>query len=338
MTLREMDRRVTQGVRQTVDVALVKVNIVLAAMMMIFSILEIYTDFNNGNPNPVHILGDIAMIVCAALIILDRDRNLLRTTGLMAVGIGAYRIFMHVTALRPHDIYALPPLIIVILGFNLIYSGTRYIKGIARGRVTLIASMTGMVAMMSTMFIMLMMMGLPLLDCIKMMPNVFAMIALYIMYIGVLDSEPLRTRDLIEIQNKALDGMRRTTTQSPGTGVYEDEAEIILKTFTDKSDWTRIDDGSPVECEYHFRIGDGNEWSYVTMQKWKDSETVHITVSDHDRGTLIHAYRFDADSLLMDGEDVVNSNHITFVGKEGCHDIAIRHVSDHDREEEKYVL
>ena len=40
----------------------------------------------------------------------------------------------------------------------------------------------------------------------------------------------------------------------------------------------------------------------------------------------------------MDGEDVVNSNHITFVGKEGCHDIAIRHVSDHDREEEKYVL
>jgi|GEM_PF-5886653 len=50
MTLREMDRRVTQGVRQTVDVALVKVNIVIAAMMMIFSILEIYTDFNNGNP------------------------------------------------------------------------------------------------------------------------------------------------------------------------------------------------------------------------------------------------------------------------------------------------
>ena len=338
MKMKEMDRRVTQGVRQTVDVALVKVNIILAVMMMIFSFLEIYVDFSEGDINPLHIIGDSGMIICAALIILDRDRNLLRTTGLMAVGFGFYRICMHVLNIHSHDIHSLPDLIIVILGFNLIYSGTRYIKGINRGRLTLLASMSGMVAMVSLLYILLMMLGMTLWECIQILPDIFAMMVLYIMFIGVLDSEPLRNRDVLEIQNKALDGMRRTTTQSPGTGVYEDEAEIILKTFTDRSDWTAIDDGGPVEREYRFRVSDGKESSFVIMQKWKNSETIHVTVSDHDRGTLIQAYRFDADSLFIDGTDVKDSNIIAFVGKEGIHRIAIRHISDHDREEEKYVI
>lgn len=333
-----MDRRITEGVRHSVDIALVKVNIILAVMMIIFSVSEIYIYMVSDTLKITFLIGNVALIICSLLIILDRDRNLLRTTGLMAVGIGMYRIFSHISSVHPHDLNSLPPLIIVILGINLVYSGTRYIKGVSRGRVTMIASMIGMIAMMSFVFIILMMIGMPFIDCIKQMPNIFAMIVLYVMFIGVLDSEPLRSHDIMEIQNRALDGMRRTITQYPGTGVYEDEAEILIRTFTDRSSWTIVDDDGPVECEHIFKVGDGKEWAYVTMQKWKGSDKIHMTVSDHDRGTLIQAFRFDADSLFIDGEGVEDSNQITFVGSKGCHSIAIRHISESDREEELYVI
>ena len=61
------------------------------------------------------------MLVCSTLILVDRNRNLMRSVGLMSIAIGCQRVPTSIVALVPHDIASLVPLAHIILGIPPVY-------------------------------------------------------------------------------------------------------------------------------------------------------------------------------------------------------------------------
>lgn len=317
--------RLSTLVKYGVERMFVRLNLILALLLATYALIVLYQFHTHDMATWDSDLSCAVMLVCSILILVDRDRNLMRSVGLMSIAIGCQRALTSIPMLVPHDVQSLLPLAQIILGINLMVSGRSYMRGVSRGRVMMTISTMLILIITISLIIILLGMGLSFMDCLRMMPETFNMILLYVVFLAVLDSEPLRKNDIMEIHNATLKGIRNTYVQSGSSYVTEDVAGVLLRTLTDRGSWNPVSDGGPVESEYRFQMDSLEGISYVTLQKWAGSDAVHATICDHSEGTLIHAQRFDVRDVYLDGDTVAGSEIITVVGDGRCFELRIMH-------------
>lgn len=308
-------RRMRGIVRYAVDRFFVSLNIILALILFAYAMSKLYEFSLFGSMSWHVFLSSVIITSCSFLILVDENRNLLRTVGLMAVCLGMDRALSCIPQLVPHEITSLIPFFQIILGLNLVVSGRSYIKGVTRSRVTMTLSAILIAAVNIYIIVSMILSDIPPVECFTQMPGTVVTIILYVLFIAVLDSAYLRSKDIMEIHNTTLEGIRDTYVQGDSTLITEDMASLLNSMFSDRSSWTAIDDGGPVESECQLVLQSRYGISYMILQKWKGSEVIHATVSDHCEGTLIHAQRFDLIDVFLDGGDVADSGAITLIGR-----------------------
>lgn len=312
-------------VHRSVDVVLGLSNYILAALMVAFGTVQLIYAYTDEYTTLTWLLAlsYIVMLVGGAVIILDRNRNLLRAVGIYALALGFYRFIFSFPSIEPGNPYGMVSIVVCALAINLMISGRSYLKGVSRGRRLAMISTFLLLMVCVTLFITLMHAGLGLVDCMKLMPGAFVMSIMYAFFIGILDSEELRSSDILAIHNDTLDKIRCIQYTDPRTSIPRETALVLAKVFEDRSDWHPVDDGGPAECEYRFVIENKDKGSEVLMQKWKGSESIYFTISDYLDGTILQAYRFEADSVCTDGDPSICS-WVRIFGKKGvCMQLAV---------------
>ena len=255
-------------VHRSVDVVLGLSNYILAALMVAFGAVQLIYAYTDEYTTLTWLLAlsYIVMLVGGAVIILDRNRNLLRAVGIYALALGFYRFIFSFPSIEPGNPYGMVSIVVCALAINLMISGRSYLKGVSRGRRLAMISTFLLLMVYVTLFITLMHAGLGLVDCMKLMPGAFVMSIMYAFFIGILDSEELRSSDILAIHNDTLDKIRCIQYTDPRTSIPRETALVLAKVFEDRSDWHPVDDGGPAECEYRFVIENKGKGSEVLMQ------------------------------------------------------------------------
>ncbi len=287
-------------VHSSVNLVVRYYSLILATLMVIFSIEELHDCFTNEffTPDWHEVAGYLFLFFGGLVILVDRQRNLLRSVGIYALALGGYRFINSVHTIHPGP-YGLFSLVIAVLGINLMISGRFYLHGVSRNRVSLMFSTLTLLISYLLVYVFMMHMGLSFHDCVELMPGQAIMCVMYAFYIGILDSEVLRASDILAIHNETLNKIRCTQYTDPETWISQDVADVLSKAFTDRSDWTPISDGGPAVSEFRFDMKNKDGKSEVLVQNWKDSDELYFTISDHLDGTLIQAYRFAATSSII---------------------------------------
>ena len=142
--------------------------------------------------------------------------------------------------------------------------------------------------------------------------------ALYCVYIFLLSSEEIRSRELLEHQSRALDGIRTTYICDPNAHIDREVAIDVANINGNWGMWKDKRGWGPVEYEYRFTIKNRHDHTYVTVQKWNDSDRLYFTVAKNHHGSLLDANRFAVDEILLDGSPE-ECNNIRFFNKEGLY-------------------
>ena len=194
--------RMTAYAHRSVDAVLVRSNILLALLMLSYSFLNLYGLYNNTHMHWNNILASSALAACSVMILIDSDRNLVRSTGFLTLGLGIFRILTSVTHLQPSAPETLLYIALTVIGLNMTYTGYNYIIGVARGRVYTVLGMIAVIGVNINLFILMMQHGYSFMETMELMPGVLGMTALYAGAVCILESEPIRSRDAIALRNR----------------------------------------------------------------------------------------------------------------------------------------
>lgn len=307
--------RASELVHESVDRTLVRANIILAALMLLYAYLDFYnlSSIDDLQWNDIVAIGGLA--VCASMIIVDRERNLVRSTGFLTFGLGWFRTFTVMTGIQPQRLETILYISLAIIGVNLMYTGINYIKGMARGRVYTVFGMVVMILINVSTFILYMQAGHTASEVAGRFPALVGMTVLYFGAVIVLESEPIRSRDRVSIQNSKLHSI--VCMYTPLSGICRDTADMLETSIVDRSSWMEVDGPGPVIREMMFEIRGECDHSYAIVQEWDGHNMLHVTVSDHVGGSLIHAHRFSYSDVRRYVDDGVE--RLDLYGPEGCH-------------------
>ena len=226
--------RVTAYMHDSVERALVLANIVLAILMLFYATINVYHDvsmsltWNN-------VLASASLVICACMILIDGERNLIRSTGFMILGLGCYRFLTVITSIQSGQPESIIYMVLALIGVNLAYSGSHYIRGVARGRKYTVTGMVLMIFINLGGLILYMQSGHSFFQTVEAYPVAIGMTVLYFGAVGILESEPIRSRDRESIQNHKIAAIRET--YAPNSGVDPDTASVLLSSMYDRSSW-----------------------------------------------------------------------------------------------------
>lgn len=311
--------RIATYMHDSVERTLVLANIVLALLMLLYAMINVYHDvsvslaWNN-------VLASASLIICACMILIDSERNLIRSTGFMILGLGCYRFLTVITSIHTGQLESIIYMVLALIGINLAYSGSHYIRGVARGRKYTVVSMVLMIFINLGGLILYMQSGHSFFQTVEAYPVAVGMTVLYFGAVGILESEPIRSRDRDSIQNHKIAAIRET--YAPHSGIDGDTAAVLLSSMDDRSSWITSDCSGPVVAEFRFRIIGGNDRAFAVVQEWKGHDMLHVTITNHESGTVIYANRFSYDYVEedVDGDGV---RTIRLYGPEGCHQLHV---------------
>ena len=297
---RRVTGRINDAIHSIVDRGAYCANFVLAVLMVLMAASHVFDVIRGiAEPHVTSFIGYIALISCGLAIIFDRKRNLPRSVGLYAIGLGFYRTFTALPHLVPHSSLNLFYFVIIALGLNMALSGRAYLMGRSRARITM---MGGSIAFLLLAVILLVYMYSETTDAFYVLstqPNTVLLALMYFTYILILDSEKLRKLDWLEIHNCSMDKIRHTYCLDRNACISRSDAESLAKGMTTAEGWNAVRDGGPVESEICVRISDDSGESYLTAQRWKGSDAIHATVTDHRSGTILQASRFAITDIEM---------------------------------------
>ena len=314
----KMDR-ITAYMHDSVERALVLANIVLAVLMLIYAMVNVYHDVSVSLTwNSV--LASASLVICAFMILVDGERNLVRSTGFMILGLGCYRFLTVITSIQTGHLESIIYMVLALIGINLAYSGSHYIRGVARGRKFTVAGMVAMIFINLGGLIMYMQSGHTFFQTLEAYPVAIGMTVLYFGAVGILESEPIRSRDRDSIQNHRIAAIRETYT--PYSGIDPNVATVLLSSMDDRSSWTTSGCSGPVVAEFRFRIIGKGDRAFAVVQEWRGHDVLHVTITDHESGTIIHANRFSYDYVDED-VDEEGVRTIRLYGPEGCHQLHV---------------
>lgn len=290
-------------IHNIVDKATYAANFALAFMMILMSAYHIYTFISGENiPKTGGVIGNIILMGCGLGIVIDRNKDLPRSVGLFAIGLGLYRVFTALGNLHPHSTTNLIYYTIMALGLNMTLSGRAYLKGASRARTTM---MMGAIVFLLIAIVALTFSYSDSRDAMAVVRNNTNTLILGIMYfifIMILDSEKLRRLDWLEVHNRTISGIRRTYYLRNDATITSSDADALMNGMTAADGWTAISDGGPVTHELHLSVLNGDGLSHIIAQKWSGCDKIYLTMTDHDEGSIIQATRMDVDSMEYDGD------------------------------------
>lgn len=297
---RRVAERINDAIHSMVDRSAYYANFILAILMVLMAVSHAF-DVVRGiaEPHVTSFIGYIALSSCGLAIIFDRKRNLPRSVGLYATGLGLYRTFTAMPYLVPHSSLNLFYFIIIALGLNMALSGRAYLMGRSRARITM---MGGSIAFLLLSVILLVYMYSETKDALYVLrtqPNTVLLALMYFTCILILDSETLRKLDWLEVHNCSMDKIRHTYCLDRNARISRSDAESLAMGTSAAEGWNAVLDGGPVESEICVRISDDSGGSYLTAQRWKGSDAIHATVTDHCSGTILQASRFAITDIEM---------------------------------------
>ncbi len=292
----------------------------MGIIILIYAVLAYYSRCKTMGVNDavVPYLSLFASTVFAILILIDQSNNVNRAVGLYAMAIGIDRIVKWTDSLNPpHGIVFV--FAIVMIGFcvNLIVTGFFFLRGYVRCRPGMMFG-TCVLFFLNGAWILFMMFNLeiPFETIALEYPDTIVLLFIYALLIYMLNTEQIRKSSDEERYDSVLSSIRKITACEEGSLITKQTADVLSKAFDNRSEWKKIENG-PAECEYDFTIiHTVGDYSYVTVQKWKDNDNLFFTVSDHKEGTIIDAYRFNVD-VIDESVDDTGRRFISMYNKDG---------------------
>lgn len=297
--------RLYNGFHWMVDRAIVYANFILAFLMVAIAASFVIRLMNGLVPFKITlIIANISICICGLLILLDRDRSLPTSAGLMAIGLGSYRVFTAASLFVYHSYLNIIWLTIVILGLNTMLSGRAYLKGKTRARVTMILS-TALLTLINILFIVYSYIDTKDIAAIlENYPQFVLLTAMYVIFIIILDSEKLRSRDWMEVHERTMAGICRSYHLDPDAEIEREDAEELVRGICDGCGWSPVSDGGPVVREHHSLIKNHGGISYLIAQEWADASVIYVTMTDRDSGTILQSSRFQVSEAELDGDSL----------------------------------
>ena len=283
------------------------ITFLLAMVLIVSSSYHIFAVFFSESPNETDYLKGvypaIIGIIMAEFILFDPKRNVLRSVGFYAISIALARIIGSIITLSEPSLFAL---IIggtfLINGVNLLYTGTEYLKGTSRGRAGMMAS-AAILAIVQVFTILLYYQTDALDssydDAYDLLPSVITLIQ-YVVLLLILDTGELRYGSVKEQANTKIESIRKTDALTAECVLKRNDAEMLKGMFADRSSWTAVDDGGPVESEIRIRLIEARVSSCMILQKWRGHDTVYATVTSNVNGSVILANRFCITGVYAD--------------------------------------
>lgn len=307
-----LSKKIKNGISQIVEYATFASCILLALLMIGSALAYIYACYVDSYTIKVYKCIAFASLLFFGLgIILDKTRNLVTSVGLFAMGLGIYRAFMAARIYIPKSDTNLVVLVLFLLGVNVAISGYKYVTGKSRSRVSMKIT-TIILLLFNIIFVTYMIrVGLDYKTVCRTYPMTILTSLMYVIFILILDTKELRSRDWIEVHSNTLSRMRRTYFFDYKAKMATESAELLNTWNGERKGWKALDDGGPAEYELRIPFINGNGKSYIIAQIWKDYDGFFITISDHYDGTIIQASRMSVSGVEYEG------NEFRIIAKDG---------------------
>ena len=252
--------------------------------------------------------------VCMGLFILfDPRKNLLRAVGFYAFALGLSRLLMSIRyVFNPNDIFFIIGLVFVGMGCNLMWSGYNYLNETSRSRngMTMTASLLALMQAFTILYY-VKILGDNTLETLlsDTIPEIILLFQ-YLALLLIMDTEELRFGSNLEKANSRAERIRVTYTLESGLMLMREDALTIRHMFDDRSSWSPVDDGGPVELERRIHLVNGRIPACMIMQKWQGSDRIYVTMVNEDDGSIITANRFYVTDVVPDKESDDDFRHL----------------------------
>lgn len=302
--------RFMEGGQRIVEYIKSKLLYVLVLVLLASGTYEIYRVATSDYSDDWLLLGAtysaVIKILMAEFIIFDPKKSVVRGIGFYAMSIGLSRLLNSIQTLSDVSTVSFAiGVVTLIMSVNILYSSYKYMNDTARGRNGMITSTSVLAVIQIAMLVILFQserLGLGEADKGQVVPMTITLLQ-YLLLLMILDTKELRFSTLMEKINTRVESARVTNTLEYDKGLRRSDVVVLKHMFDDRSCWHNVDDGGPVECESRIRIVDGRTPSCMILQKWKDSERIHVTVTNDDSGSMILAKRFSVSRVVSDSED-----------------------------------
>ncbi len=300
------------AVRKGTDVIFNKLTLILGIFMLIYGVVGIIRNFDNGEPAYV-IASFIPMIICGFLVVMDSHRSINFATGMYAIGLGLSRVIANffVTFLDEGIYQFALSLLITIVGANMVYSGVKYLGGNTR---TIPLIIVGTIVLMLTSILRLYMYTVGVTDLyeiFKVGASNLAIIVLCLLYIALVCTENVRNGTSIAQFNRVFSGYGVAQGTISNASLKKEVCDDIVRFFEDSSEFANAGaDHGPVYAEYGFPCRDGPVELYGTLQRWNGPKgDVYMSLSTFKEGSSFDVRPFTVEGMrLSDGYLVVDCN------------------------------
>ena len=256
----------------------------------------------------IYVLSSTIRMSFAIVMFLDPNKTVPRTIAFYAFALGMGRLISYFPNLFEQDNAAfIIGIIMVIMGGNLSYSGFRYMSGNTRGRTGMSVNATLQISIIIFLemvpYIINSIAGVPIeMDAGSDVIRDAVSVIQYALLLLMLDTAEVKYGTPLEKMNSRLDSVRMSYTLDSGLRLDRQQAIILKHMFDDRVTWTVLSDEGPAECEKVITLKDRNSYMYMTLQKWKNSHVIYVTVAGSNT-TVINANRFHITSVAADLDD-----------------------------------
>ncbi len=273
----------------TLDFAMAHISYVMGTIMILYAIFSMIMDMRSKSLE-YSIFINLLPLLSGILIMLDKHRSLFFTVGMYAVAIGFSRFVRYLPMqFEGSPFVSLLGLVLLYMAGNLIYHGTRFIRGNSRAITWVVIGSLFFVLFYAFILIAYFSdveSGVSEADIGDAMVTLFMMLT----YVALVSSAQVRKSTNMERLNSVLTGFRITT--GTGSDLSLDRASVdALKDFfngeADDSVMTISDEG-PVYRGTVIHFKQGFQVGTLFLQRWDGPQgPVYMMMSEHENGSII---------------------------------------------------
>ncbi|MBR4504508.1 MAG: hypothetical protein IKP20_06010 [Candidatus Methanomethylophilaceae archaeon] len=303
-----MDREGAKAKAVEVGDALFRiVTILMAIAMILYVVAEIYHNIKFYGIFGCAIYYGVPF-VCALLILLDRHRSVFFAVGMFAISIGFSRFLKYGTMILSESgesIFSLAMfyggIVLTILALNMMYSGYRYIKRNSRSVTYIIISTFLFSAVIMGEIIMRLRSTEDTMSFLAETSNLMATLFMYLIYLGLVWSEPVRRSTNLEKLENTLTTLRVDNSVGLDLSMRKGAIDRFVG-FVSGEIPGDLHAAGPVTSRIRVKAHDGLVWMTYNLERWDDGR-VYMTVDrSEDDSALDPTVFIVEDAKFQDGE------------------------------------
>ncbi len=277
-----------------------------------------------------HLYGfaiNIMPVISGLLILLDKHRSIFWAVGLYGIGIGASRLIKYLPGVFADDIFTFVyNVIFAVMAGNLVYSGIRYLRGNARSIIFVILGSTAFVVMTGIALAVELNDYDNIADFLYYNTGYLVNMAVYLMYMGLVWSEPVRKSTDVAIALSLSSGIRGVDGTMRRASIHRSVVQDIVDFIEGKGSSNNGPLEGPIHSEYCFSYSDKFKTNYASLQRWNGPNgDIYLTLTDHNKGSFI-----GTNSVLVKGVEFVDDSLIIKCADRGEAVFRVKSVDEED--------